>query len=164
MAPHPPPAEIAFGNMRFLIIDRPTDKTLPQFINALKSANAKIVVKVCDSSYDVTVLEQQGIPVLDWTFDDGSAPPQPVIDDWCRLLKTRFAEDPGSCVAVHCVAGLGRAPVLVALALIEAGMKGEDAVEFIRAKRRGAINQKQLNFLTNYKSRSRLKSKTCLIM
>lgn len=44
----------------------------------------------------------------------------------------RFGSDPSSCVAVHCVAGLGRAPVLVALALIELGMKYEDAVELIR--------------------------------
>jgi protein tyrosine phosphatase type 4A len=36
-------------------------------------------------------------------------------------------------VAVHCVAGLGRAPVLVAIALMELGMKYEDAVELIRA-------------------------------
>ena len=49
---------------------------------------------------------------------------------WVRA--NRFGADPSSCVAVHCVAGLGRAPVLVALALIELGMKYEDAVELIR--------------------------------
>ena len=48
------------------------------------------------------------------------------------FLPFRFVKDPSSCVAVHCVAGLGRAPVLVALALIELGMKYEDAVELIR--------------------------------
>lgn len=75
------------------------------------------------------------------------------------------------CIAVHCVAGLGRAPVLVAIALIESGMKYEDAVEMIRGLglsiykykcltkspffsidvRRGAINAKQLQYLAQYK-------------
>lgn len=55
-----------------------------------------------------------------------------VVDEWFELLKKRFKEEPEACVAVHCVAGLGRAPVLVALALIELGLKYEDAVELIR--------------------------------
>ncbi|NXD22325.1 TP4A3 phosphatase, partial [Uria aalge] len=68
----------------------------------------------------------------DWPFDDGAPPPSKIVEDWLNLLKTKFCEDPGCCVAVHCVAGLGRAPVLVALALIESGMKYEDAIQFIR--------------------------------
>ena len=44
----------------------------------------------------------------DWPFDDGQAPPQEVMENWFNLLKTRFNEDPNCCIAVHCVAGLGR--------------------------------------------------------
>lgn len=55
-----------------------------------------------------------------------------VIDDWFELVRNRFRETPEACVAVHCVAGLGRAPVLVALSLIELGLKYEDAVALIR--------------------------------
>uniref|UniRef100_A0A3Q3B7S1 Protein tyrosine phosphatase type IVA 3 n=1 Tax=Kryptolebias marmoratus TaxID=37003 RepID=A0A3Q3B7S1_KRYMA len=82
-----------------------------------------------------------------------------LVDDWLSLLKKKFQEDPGSCVAVHCVAGLGRAPVLVALALIESGMKYEDAIQLIRQKRRGAINSKQLTYLEKYRSKQRLRFK-----
>lgn len=68
----------------------------------------------------------------DWEFSDGSFPPQEILNKWFDLLQERFKNEPGSCIAVHCVAGLGRAPVLVALALMEAGMKYEEAVEEIR--------------------------------
>lgn len=44
----------------------------------------------------------------DWPFDDGAPPPSKIVEDWLNLLKTKFCEDPGCCVAVHCVAGLGR--------------------------------------------------------
>ncbi|KAG9331370.1 hypothetical protein JZ751_019328 [Albula glossodonta] len=82
-----------------------------------------------------------------------------IVDDWLNLLKTKFREEPGCCIAVHCVAGLGRAPVLVALALIECGMKYEDAVQFIRQKRRGAFNSKQLLYLEKYRPKMRLRFK-----
>uniref|UniRef100_A0A8C3KC94 Protein tyrosine phosphatase type IVA 3 n=12 Tax=Neoaves TaxID=3078114 RepID=A0A8C3KC94_9CHAR len=95
----------------------------------------------------------------DWPFDDGAPPPNQIVDDWLNLLKTKFREEPGCCVAVHCVAGLGRAPVLVALALIECGMKYEDAVQFIRQKRRGAFNSKQLLYLEKYRPKMRLRFK-----
>ncbi|GAA6088170.1 protein tyrosine phosphatase type IVA 3 [Tachysurus ichikawai] len=107
----------------------------------------------------------------DWPFDDGAPPPSKVVEDWLSLLRRRFMEEPGCCVAVHCVAGLGRAPVLVALALIECGMKYEDAIQFIRQKRRGAINSKQLTYLEKYRPKQRLrykhphifKSKCCIM-
>lgn len=46
--------------------------------------------------------------VQDWPFDDGAPPSNQIVDDWLNLLKLKFREEPGCCVAVHCVAGLGR--------------------------------------------------------
>uniref|UniRef100_A0A8D1ZJ21 Protein tyrosine phosphatase 4A1 n=2 Tax=Sus scrofa TaxID=9823 RepID=A0A8D1ZJ21_PIG len=97
--------------------------------------------------------------IEDWPFDDGAPPSNQIVDDWLSLVKIKFREDPGCCIAVHCVAGLGRAPVLVALALIEGGMKYEDAVQFIRQKRRGAFNSKQLLYLEKYRPKMRLRFK-----
>lgn len=70
-------------------------------------------------------------------FDDGAPPSNQIVDDWLRLVKIKFREDRGCCIAVHCVAGLGRAPVLVTLALIEGGMKKMQ--QFINQKWRGAL-------------------------
>ncbi|KAK0079409.1 hypothetical protein PV325_001307 [Microctonus aethiopoides] len=155
----PAPAEIEYKNMKFLITDRPNDQTIHTFIQELKKHNVKEVVRVCEPTYKVDELKSEGIDVLDLVFDDGTSPPNEVVDDWFELLKNRFRETPEACVAVHCVAGLGRAPVLVALALIELGLKYEDAVALIREKRRGAINAKQLAYLEKYRPKSRLKLK-----
>ncbi|XP_017898231.1 PREDICTED: protein tyrosine phosphatase type IVA 1-like isoform X3 [Capra hircus] len=138
MAPlnRPAPVEVTYRNMRFLITHNPTSATLSKFIEDLKKYG-----------------------VLDWPFDDGSSPSNQIVDDWLSLLNIKFREEPGCCIAVHCVAGLGRTPVLVALALMEGGMKNEEAVQFIRQKRRGAFNSKQLLYLEKYHSKMRLRFK-----
>ncbi len=70
-------------------------------------------------------------------------------------------------IAVHCVAGLGRAPVLVAIALIEfCKMEPVDAAEYIRKHRRGAINNTQLQWLEGYRRRYKSAHATscCVVM
>ena len=78
-----------------------------------------------------------------------------------RALDLCFADE--QTVAVHCVAGLGRAPLLVSIALIEAGLDPMDAVELIRRKRRGAINRVQLKYVQDY-TPVRRKSNGCAVM
>ncbi|EDV30637.1 uncharacterized protein Dana_GF14943, isoform A [Drosophila ananassae] len=155
----PAPALIEYKGMKFLITDRPSDITINHYIMELKKNNVNTVVRVCEPSYNTVELEAQGITVKDLAFEDGTFPPQQVVDEWFEVLKDKYQQTPEACVAVHCVAGLGRAPVLVALALIELGLKYEAAVEMIRDKRRGAINAKQLSFLEKYKPKARLKHK-----
>lgn len=155
----PAPCEIEYKNMKFLITDRPSDQTIQFYVAELKKHNVNIVVRVCEPTYKIDELKAEGINVVDLYYDDGTPPSNEIIDQWFELLKNQFKENPEGCIAVHCVAGLGRAPVLVALALIELGLRFEDAVELIRQKRRGAINAKQLAFLEKYRPKSRLKIK-----
>uniref|UniRef100_A0A8C6E440 Protein tyrosine phosphatase type IVA 1 n=1 Tax=Moschus moschiferus TaxID=68415 RepID=A0A8C6E440_MOSMO len=155
----PDPVEVTYRNMRFLITHDPTNATLSKFLEELKKYGVTTIVRVCEATYDTTLVEKEGIHVLDWPFDDGAPSSNQIVDDWLSLVKIKFREDPGCCIAVHCVAGLGRAPVLVALALIEGGMKYENAVQFIRQKRRGAFNSKQLLYLEKYRPKMRLRFK-----
>uniref|UniRef100_H0XRF1 protein-tyrosine-phosphatase n=1 Tax=Otolemur garnettii TaxID=30611 RepID=H0XRF1_OTOGA len=158
---HPAPTEVTYKNMRFLITHSPTSATLNAFTKELKKYGVTTVVRVCEATYDAALVAKEGIRFLDWPFDDGAAPPPQIVDDWLSFVKIQFREEPAGCVAVHCAAGLGRAPVLVALALMEGGMKYEDAVQLIRQKRRGAFNSKQLLYLEKYRPKMRLLRVKC---
>uniref|UniRef100_A0A2K5HTH9 Protein tyrosine phosphatase type IVA 3 n=1 Tax=Colobus angolensis palliatus TaxID=336983 RepID=A0A2K5HTH9_COLAP len=118
----PAPVEISYENMHFLITHNPTNKY-----------GVMTLVRVCDATYDKAPVEKEGIHVLDWPFDDGAPPLNQIVDDWLNLLKTKFCEEPGCSVAVHCVAGLGRAPV------------------------RGVFNSKQLLYLEKYRPKMQLR-------
>lgn len=98
----------------------------------MKKHRVTAVVRVCAPSYEVDELKSEGIEVYDLKYADGTSPPHEVVDGWFKVLKKQFHDNPNACVAVHCIAGLGRAPVMVALALIELGLKYEEAVELIR--------------------------------
>ena len=144
-----------------------------------KRHHVRHVVRVCDPTYSATPLEDLGIKVhvrlpppgdacalliveKDWAFPDGNSPPKEVLNNWTRLVRDTFAADTAkTSIGVHCVAGLGRAPVLVAVALIEAGLDPLAAVQFVRQRRPGSINASQLRFIKEYKPQ---KKENCLIM
>eukprot|EP00004_Rigifila_ramosa_P012286 TRINITY_DN2650_c0_g1_i4.p1 TRINITY_DN2650_c0_g1~~TRINITY_DN2650_c0_g1_i4.p1 ORF type:complete len:207 (-),score=33.02 TRINITY_DN2650_c0_g1_i4:172-792(-) len=169
------PGFLEYNGIRVMIMDAPTDTNAPVYLEELKRQQVKNVVRVCEPTYSTELFAQNGIKVHDWPFPDGEAPPTSVVSNWLGLLQQVFSTpDTKETIAVHCIAGLGRcrafsaysssplfagvptlpsfpsknrAPVLAAIALIERGMEPLDAVEFIRKKRRGAINQKQLTWL-----------------
>jgi len=153
-----PPSLVEHKGWKFLIFDAPTDANLDLYIKEFKQYNVTHLVRACDPSYSTEKLEKAGVDIHEMPFPDGSFPSDSVLNDWLTLCKTAFKEKDAA-VGVHCVAGLGRAPVLVAIALIELGLNYDDAIELIRQKRRGAINAKQLKFLKGYKPKTK-----CVIM
>lgn len=141
------PTLIQSGKHAFLVMDAPTDETLPMYLKAAEGQNVGTWVRCCEeSTYDETPLRTRGIDILDLSFPDGEAPPQTLIHKWLDLCLNYDRT-----IAVHCVAGLGRAPLLVAIALIESGCDAMEAVEIIRRRRRGAINRLQLQYLQEYR-------------
>ncbi|CAJ1020419.1 Protein-tyrosine phosphatase/Dual specificity phosphatase, catalytic domain containing protein, putative [Leishmania lindenbergi] len=133
---------------RFLILDAPSPSSLPTYVKLLQRQNVHHLVRACGPTYNAELVEKNGIQVHGWTFDDGAPPTRAVMDRWLDLLSQEVGKTPPETIAVHCVAGLGRAPILVALALVEYGnMAPLDAVGYVRERRKGAINQVQLNWL-----------------
>jgi protein tyrosine phosphatase type IVA len=66
-------------------------------------------------------------------------------------LSTTSTKDTRT-IGIHCISGIGRAPMFVCMSLIDCGMDRLDAVNFIRTKRRGAINKIQLDWLMDAKN------------
>lgn len=143
--------------MRFLLMDAPRQANVHLYLKEMGKYHVTDVVRVCEPTYRVVDLQNAGIRVHEMEYKDGSSPSKELILTWLQLVEQTFYAHAASstadaAIAVHCVAGLGRAPVMIAIALIEFGnMDPIDAVRFIRERRRGAINNNQLNYLQGYK-------------
>lgn len=58
-------------------------------LQELKKNNVGTVVRVCEPSYKTDELESQGITVRDLAYDDGTPPPQHIVDEWLEVLRQK---------------------------------------------------------------------------
>mmetsp|Transcript_19177 Transcript_19177/g.26917 ORF Transcript_19177/g.26917 Transcript_19177/m.26917 type:complete len:171 (+) Transcript_19177:31-543(+) len=149
------PTLIERNHLRFLIMDAPTNANVDAYVEMLKKKKVSCVVRACDATYSTEPYGKAGIRLVDLPFADGDPPPKDVVDRWLDTVEAELPKksEEKTAVAVHCVAGLGRAPVLVAIALVENGMEPYDVIAYIRKRRRGAINQRQLEYIEGYKKK-----------
>jgi len=157
---------VEFKGYVFLIMDAPDEKFEDRWIKILNEHGANTLVCTTERTYPAEAFTSHNISVLDLFFPDGTAPPPDVINTWLALLT---GPEPQKCVGIHCLAGLGRAPALVAIALMEIGrMSSTDAILFIREKRPGAISARQVSFLNAYvpkiRNKLRICPKCCIVM
>mmetsp|Transcript_26111 Transcript_26111/g.59454 ORF Transcript_26111/g.59454 Transcript_26111/m.59454 type:complete len:171 (-) Transcript_26111:30-542(-) len=144
---------VEHGKFKIIIMDAPSDANAAGYVKELKTFGVTDVVRTCEPTYSTERFEKEGIRVHEMTFPDGGPPPDDIIQRWNELIRQRYrCKDTGGMVAVHCGAGLGRAPVMAAVAFIEmTAMDPMDVIEKIRERQKGAINARQLKFLQTYK-------------
>lgn len=157
--------EIAWRDYHFVITDSPNSVSQHDYVSKLQRLNVTRFVRTCELTYDEEIFKDGGIttyvkPMQDMHFPDGAFPPRSVLAKWFFLVQ-EVCNVEKSCVAVHCMAGLGRAPLLVALSLIEAGCDYLDAVRLVRERRPGAINAHQIDILRRYRRKNSMKQKAC---
>ena len=141
---------ISHKHLEFVVMNYPADSNATTFANLLSTLRVTHVVRTCENLYDTSCFE--GIEFIDLFFSDGSSPPSRIIRKWLAFLCS-FSTDSKHTIAVQCLAGLGRAPLLVAIFLVESGVKYNKAISMIRKKRRNALNYPQIEFLRKYKKR-----------
>eukprot|EP00397_Hematodinium_sp_SG-2012_P025250 GEMP01026360.1.p1 GENE.GEMP01026360.1~~GEMP01026360.1.p1 ORF type:complete len:162 (+),score=16.69 GEMP01026360.1:1874-2359(+) len=150
---------VEYKTHTFLIMDAPDEQFEDRWILALSEHKADTLVCTTERTYPVQAFADNGITVVDLYFPDGTPPPEAVIGRWLDLIFT--GPSAKKCVGIHCLAGLGRAPALVAIALMELGMESPtDAILYIRKQRPGAISARQVQFLNAYVP-SRLSNNSC---
>jgi protein tyrosine phosphatase type IVA len=150
---------ITHKGYKFIVTEAPTEKTSESFLKKFKSHNVTHFVRLSEESYCSSFFINNGIIIHDLYFTDGSNPSPQIIAKWISIVKLAF--DNNETIAVHCVAGLGRSPLLVAIALIEYfKISNIDAVTIVRKKIKAALNTKQLDFALNYG----VNNKCCIIL
>lgn len=95
---------------------------------------------VIDLDGDQPLLEDVGLYVR-WPIVDGPVPEHALLVALADLVADLWRE--GKRVLIHCAGGMNRSGLLVAAALVRNGMGAEEAIELIRARRPGALSNKQ---------------------
>jgi protein tyrosine phosphatase type 4A len=157
------PTFIEKGRVKCVIMDAPSDANVAAYLKVLQGYGIRAIVRTCESTYEKTFFEQHGVLVHEIPFPDGDPPSTDVITEFLGVVDGVLEQKAG--FAVQCVAGLGRAPVLAAIALIEReGMDPMDVISLIRKNRKGAINARQVKFLETYKPLPKTGGKNCCVV
>ena len=162
------PSPLNFNSMKFLMTRAPDDATMGAYVSELKKHDVTVLVRACEPSYNEKMIREAGIEVVDLSFSDGKAPPKKVIKKWLKLVEMHFKLEDSqskaledttsgpafeetevtklrpltkSRIGVHCVAGLGRSPLLVVCALIQlGGCTPMEAIKLVRESRPKTLN------------------------
>ncbi|KAK5639211.1 hypothetical protein RI129_011703 [Pyrocoelia pectoralis] len=145
-----------YNHLKLLLCRQPNCSTIKPYVEELRKYNANTIIKACESSNCEDLFDDSEIDVRNFTFQNGSFPSNGLIEIWIDFVKKYFEQFPDASLGIHCVDGLGRSAVLVALALIEGGLDQHRTIELIKSKRRGAFNRYQEEKLIHYKSQNRL--------
>jgi protein-tyrosine phosphatase len=143
--------------LKVIVGASPTNITLNQFNKFIIENKVTDVFCFNEIAYDSQKIVDN-INFHYMVFSDGSYPSNDLIKKFDKLLD-KILKKPNPCLIFHCVAGLGRAPIMLAYIMVSRyKYSPEDAIGIIRYRRKGSINSKQLSWLIN------LHNSNCVIM
>lgn len=145
--------EIKIGVIKFVITEIPKKEQLIEYETLLKNFKVNFLIRIVDKSllYEINV---PNLTVIDFTdFEDGSVPSKEIVDRYISIIEDIKIKYTNPIISIHCYSSLGRAPTLICISMIKENPKINryDMILYVRKKRPGAFNSKQLNWLLNVK-------------
>lgn len=135
------------GKINYILSSCPTN--IEQYSRILKNNNVKYLVNFSENKYDTSLIDKS-IIYKEIFIEDGQVPNCDKLEEWRILCEECIKENKN--IALHCVSGMGRAPTMLCISLIDnENYSSVDAIQLIRDKRKGAINSLQLKYLLKYK-------------
>jgi protein-tyrosine phosphatase len=165
-------------NIIVLLSGSPKPSSIENFSRFMKDKGVTDILCFFDHDYDANVFSKDNINFHDLAFRDGMSPESTLIKKFDQVIdkimeKTNsFSESKSNgimSINMQCQSGLGRAPTMLAYLLItRCGYGSGECVKFIRYRRPGVFNTKQLKWVmtTKFKKiKSNSENKTkCIIL
>ncbi len=106
-------------------------------LQRLKRSGFGLVVNLTEDPGPTRRAAAEGLKAMHAPVPDFEAPELGQIEAFVEAVERSLAH--GRPVAVHCVGGLGRTGTMIAAYLVKTGMAPWDALDWVRARRPGAI-------------------------
>jgi protein tyrosine phosphatase type 4A len=145
------------SNRNFIISGIPNN--LDEFINILYKNSINLVINLTGDKdiFYYELLKKNNIDYLHFPLDDGTTPSDEKIKNLINILS-RY-----NSILFHCVAGLGRAPLMFGITLLLLyNYKPLEIIEKIRLKEAKALNLNQVKYLLNFKKKKYINTQ-CVI-
>lgn len=143
---------ISTPRIDFLLIDHPNESNLDEFVSILEDNDVNYIIRISKNHYDFPIIHNKPIIIKDLFFDDGSHPPDIIINEFNKFVAECKLAYKRPMIAVHCASSYGRAPCLIALEIINTKMFTDryDVVKYIRDSRNSCFNTKQVGWILGY--------------
>lgn len=142
----------------FIISETPTNINIETYIKILQRNNINLVINLTETiTYNNEYIKNKNIDYIHFPIKDGDV----LTDD--KIFNLKNILERYNSIAFHCVAGLGRAPLVCAISfLLLNDTHPIDIIEMIRKKEPNSFNTIQINYLYNFKRKKYLNEK-CVI-
>lgn len=153
---------LSISPFSYIVTATPNPNNISYYKDLFLKKNIGTIVRLCcEKMYDKNEFEKIGIKVIDMPLQDGNVPNIEQIKKWLKIAKTE--KNRRKNIVIHCISGLGRAPLFVCICLICLDkMENENAIAYVRKCIPYAFNSRQLKFLYKFNISS-IYQKSCII-